>query len=724
MFIFCLLESLLSQITMKKNLLSFLPLFFIAFLMGNQLLSQGCVPRSSFFYGEILPSSGCGVWTTSPTDFGPGEYFRMPVLAGGSYSISTCGNTIDTQITGFQGTTTTTSIFYNDDFGPDCPSSAQASINITPSFTDYTRVNVNEYNCLAGGSSSIFIKVRQNNNLSFTSSAADMCEGESRSLTATPTAVTGSQPGSGDEGSFSGTGVSGTTFTAPSPAADSATYTITYTFGYCSTTQDIKVFKAPGTPDAGPDQQVCDTVATLGATAVAYGAGKWSVISGTGTVATPSDPASVITGLTLGATTTLEWTWTNGPCAGTADTVVLDVNAPPSDPVVSGPASMCVGDTITLVASSGAGTFVYSWYDAPTGGLLLWTGDSYTINPSSDVTVYVEVQDTSTTCQSNRTSHSVTVNPLPVVDLGTDDAICDGDTACLDAGNPGATYLWSTSGTGQVECVTMAGTYSVTVTDSNSCENSDAIVIGINPLPVVNLGADTTLCDGASLTLDGTDPTAFTYDWSTGDTTASIVVSAAGTYILTLTDTLTCVGMDTVVVGTAATPAAAFSVDTSGCPIVNFSDMTTGSPDAWSWDFGDGSGTSTSSSPSYDYSTAGNGSYTVTLVASNGCGIDTTTTTVDIGCIVGIVDSDLKDHLRIYPNPNAGAFFVEFTGVNAEDVRIELFDLKGQRVYAAEVDVNGDLKHKVDVTNKVAGGMYMIKVTTRDTQSTDRVIIH
>jgi len=47
--------------------------------------------------------------------------------------------------------------------------------------------------------------------------------------------------------------------------------------------------------------------------------------------------------------------------------------------------------------------------------------------------------------------------------------------------------------------------------------------------------------------------------------------------------------------------------------LVHFTDVSTGSPTAWSWDFGDG-GTSTSQNPSHTYSVAG--TYTVVLVAS------------------------------------------------------------------------------------------------------------
>jgi|GEM_PF-2166578 len=207
-----------------------------------------------YLYGTLLPNAGCGVFNATPNNFGPGQYFQMPVLAGGCYSVSTCGSSIDTQLSCFQGTATTSPFAYNDDNGPIC-GGLQASVDITPSFTDYTRVQVREYNCQVGGSASVTVNVRQNNNLNITSAATAMCEGQTRTLAATPASISGTLiAGSGDRGTFIGAGVSGTTFTAPTPSGASQTFTITYTFGYCTTTQNILVHRAPTTAAAGPNQ--------------------------------------------------------------------------------------------------------------------------------------------------------------------------------------------------------------------------------------------------------------------------------------------------------------------------------------------------------------------------------------------------------------------------------------------------------------------------------------
>jgi len=170
------------------------------FLIGSNALAQcgtntafgtfcnrapnGLAPGGvAYLYGTLIPN--CGTFASTPNNFGPGQYFQMPVLAGGCYSVSTCGSSVDTQISCFQGTATTGPYAYNDDSGPLC-TGVSASVNITPSFTDYTRVQVSQYNCQPGGTASITVSVRQNNNLSIISSSAAMCEGQTRGLTATP----------------------------------------------------------------------------------------------------------------------------------------------------------------------------------------------------------------------------------------------------------------------------------------------------------------------------------------------------------------------------------------------------------------------------------------------------------------------------------------------------------------------------------------------------------
>jgi gliding motility-associated-like protein len=127
--------------------------------------------------------------------------------------------------------------------------------------------------------------------------------------------------------------------------------------------------------------------------------------------------------------------------------------------------------------------------------------------------------------------------------VGSDTAICQGETLLLDAGNPGSTYNWNTSATTQTILVNVTGIYWVDVSSGN-CTFRDSIDVTVNPVPQPDLGSDTAICPGASFVLSVTDPVA-TYLWSDGSTGLSINVDTAGTYWVSAAIG-TCTGSDTV----------------------------------------------------------------------------------------------------------------------------------------------------------------------------------
>ena len=103
--------------------------------------------------------------------------------------------------------------------------------------------------------------------------------------------------------------------------------------------------------------------------------------------------------------------------------------------------------------------------------------------------------------------------------------------ANIDAG---LTYQWKKDGVnipGATDTLIYAkqdGAYTVTTTNINSCSNtSTPIIVTVNPLPVIDLGPDSTICETHQITLDagaGMD----SYLWSTGDTTQTIIVDSTG----------------------------------------------------------------------------------------------------------------------------------------------------------------------------------------------------
>jgi hypothetical protein len=114
-----------------------------------------------------------------------------------------------------------------------------------------------------------------------------------------------------------------------------------------------------------------------------------------------------------------------------------------------------------------------------------------------------------------------------VASLGEDASLCEGESLMLDAGDGFKGYLWNTGDTLQTITVTEAGEYWVQIETILGCFDADTLQLAIDPLPVVSLGNDTTLCYYHVLYLDAGNPGA-TYLWSTGETTRTIMVDTTG----------------------------------------------------------------------------------------------------------------------------------------------------------------------------------------------------
>lgn len=483
-----------------------------------------------YLHSTLLPNAGCGVFANSSSNFGPGQYFQVPVLAGGCYSFSTCGSTTNAnfQLSAFQGTNATTPFAYGSLNTPTCISNPP-TVNIVPNFTDYTRVQVREPGCAVGGTSSITVRVRQNNNLVITSSSVAMCEGQTRTLTATPVPVGGTLiPGSGDRGTFtsSGGGISGSTFTAPTPSGTSQTYIITYTFGYCTTTQNITVYRKPTTASAGPDQNICGTSATLAANDPTLpggiGTGIWTLVSGTATIASPTSPTSTVN-LTSNSAT-FRWTITNGTtCAASTDDVVIKKDVTP--PVIN-----CPADISTSAATGQCGKAVpYNVTASDACGTtpsLVSGGASGSFFPVGTTTVIWSAQDPS----GNQSSCSFEIE---VIDHEIPTIICPADINVISTTASCSAPVSFTPPVGADNCAVSTaltagyppglfpgGTTVVTytATDASGNTGSCSFNVTVDPIPNGTLTlAPSPICLGNQTTL--------TFDFTSGVGPFNVVIT-------------------------------------------------------------------------------------------------------------------------------------------------------------------------------------------------------
>jgi PKD repeat protein len=172
------------------------------------------------------------------------------------------------------------------------------------------------------------------------------------------------------------------------------------------------------------------------------------------------------------------------------------------------------------------------------------TSDDITVTSSNQY--WVEVTDPANGCVGMDTVN-LAVAPSPVVALGADTIICDGDVILLNAGNPGSIYAWNTGGTAQTEAVALAGNYFVLVTDANGCEGTDTVTVDVAPPAVADFNVNQV---PFSLTFNffnnSTGFGSLSYSWDFGDTNTSNqadpthTYGAMGNYIVTLTITDDC----------------------------------------------------------------------------------------------------------------------------------------------------------------------------------------
>ncbi|MCX8051383.1 MAG: hypothetical protein N3B17_05765 [Chlorobi bacterium] len=212
------------------------------------------------------------------------------------------------------------------------------------------------------------------------------------------------------------------------------------------------------------------------------------------------------------------------------------------------PPEICQGKTI-IFGTVFNRLFDYQWQIEGAGGTILGDATSNVVRirwDSSGVSrVSLVVRDRGKGCDYAAEA-SVRVHPLPqpVIAVVGRQHLCPGETTTLDAGAGYTSYMWSNGSTNRRITISdqQAGTYTVTVTDSNGCVNtSPPQLIRANTTPRPTISGPTKFCAGTTIELRAT-PGFARYEWSTGETTPTIAVSQPGTFTVTVYDSIGCPG--------------------------------------------------------------------------------------------------------------------------------------------------------------------------------------
>jgi gliding motility-associated-like protein len=156
------------------------------------------------------------------------------------------------------------------------------------------------------------------------------------------------------------------------------------------------------------------------------------------------------------------------------------------------------------------------------------------------------------------------VSLLPIeLDLGKDTTLCGRkSTLLLDATTPGATeYRWHDGSTSPTFLVTKPGNYSVTVTTPCKVLRD---TIKVDYALDFDLGRDTTLCEGQTMTLKVAPGLPPTFRWQDGSTTTTYPVKQAGLYTLRV-EQASCTATDSIRIRYVLPPRLNLGLDQNLC---------------------------------------------------------------------------------------------------------------------------------------------------------------
>jgi hypothetical protein len=198
--------------------------------------------------------------------------------------------------------------------------------------------------------------------------------------------------------------------------------------------------------------------------------------------------------------------------------------------------------TASVVAGGGTGTYSYTWSN----------GETTSAIDSLDAGNYTVSISDANNCIAIATGTANEPDMLGL-NLVVTDAVCSYDSngeivAAVNGGVLPYSYDWSIGDTNASAAGLAVGNYQVTITDANGCMIMDsASVANTSNAIEIAMPAEAALCLPFTITLES-GVEAESYAWSTGESTASIDVTAGGLYTVTIGNAEGCLSTDSTTV--------------------------------------------------------------------------------------------------------------------------------------------------------------------------------
>ena len=354
----------------------------------------------------------------------------------------------------------------------------------------------------------------------------------------------------------------------------------------------------------------------------------------------------------------------------------------------------------------------YLWENASTeANRTIFTGGSY----------WAVITNSITGCNTSDTVN-ISLSATPVVDLGNDVTLCNGDFVTLDANYAGNTFNWNVGDTTQTIIAAATGIYIVNVSTAEACVGSDSVIVSINAPLVPDLGDDFILCTNmlAEITSPINDAN---YSWAFNgtlleETNQNIFVTETGELSVIVTTDLGCIAYDTIVLQNTITEIYAdYWAATNDIYVgdtIQFINLSYPVPYTSEWDFGDGF-YSNLDAPTHTYFFEG--VYNAILEVSNGICTDTILKTLTVLPFREenndtLVDGNQIVEAVLYPNPNNGQFSIDITLLEEDEVYIECFNVQGQ-LFINDFTVGTEISLQYQRAD-LPSGIYFIRIRIPD----------
>ena len=302
-------------------------------------------------------------------------------------------------------------------------------------------------------------------------------------------------------------------WTINNPPCSSTTSTVTITSG-----------GVPSAANAGSDQIICgSTTANLSGNVPTTGTGKWTLVSGAGTIANPNSANTSVTNLGIG-NNVFRWSVSNAPCSDATDDVVIKgVNSPVIDisqMVVTSAACSSNNGSITKIVVTASSAVTYQWNN------ITYPSADITGIPAGPYTLFVKDQDGCTATMGPVSVVNPTAPSEPVIISGGD--ICKGESIKVWVKDriPGVVYSWTGpqgAPLGDHDTIFIfnanpavdLGKYSATGSLSGCVGSTGSALVNVFNLPVPVITGASLICPGTTTVLSATNST-------TGDTTKTL----------------------------------------------------------------------------------------------------------------------------------------------------------------------------------------------------------